>query len=268
MGKRIKGVTLQRQENWYKRHIQSIDNGKYEPFWRVEDVNSSGIKVKTRHFNDHHRVVHLLSMNEMFMYQLIAWDSSIVECYEQYAFPLIETLAIAEKLEVKHPVYVGTSVPIVQTMDFLCIRDDGSQVAFPVKQESWLENVRTIEKLAIQEAYCAIKEIDYQLMSSDFLKTEHNQNLERLSRHALLPSLLHKPFLSWLPNFIGTLALDRHQRVATILEKSAEKTGIPYQRAANFLYHAIYNNLLEFNWLCPLILDAAASDLELYPNDA
>ncbi|MCF7982528.1 MAG: TnsA endonuclease N-terminal domain-containing protein [Pseudomonadales bacterium] len=268
MAKKLRNVSLNRQAKWFANHTESIKSGKYEPFWRVEDIPSSGIKVKIQHFNDDARIVHLLSMNELFMYVLIAYDQSITECYEQYAIPLETSLAIANELEVKHPVYSDSRIPIVQTIDFLCMRDDGSKIAFPVKQESSLVRERTAEKLAIQESFCLLSDIDYQLVSSAELKTMRFQNLERLYRFAKLNPLLMRVFKCWLPNFIGTLSDDPHLPIANILERSASLSGIPYARAAQFLYHAVWNDLLTFNWHCPLLLECAASDLELIPTPA
>lgn len=268
MAKRRKRVSRSLQEKWYQNHIDSIASERYEPFWRVEDVNSYGIKVKVRAFNDYQRVVHLLSINELFMYMLIAWDSEIIECYEQYALPLDDSLEIAKELKIKHPVYSDSRVPIIQTIDFLCIRTDGSKIAFPVKQAGATEHHRTAEKLAIQEGYCSKKGISYQIVTSEELKTEHCQNLNRLYKHSELDSLLIEVFKVWLENFIGILADDRHERAANILEKSAETTGISYERATHFFFYSLWNGLLIFNWSRPLYLEKAASDLEIYSNDA
>ncbi|RTR27018.1 TnsA endonuclease N-terminal domain-containing protein [Shewanella atlantica] len=267
MGKSLKMVTEKRQATWYRKHRKSIDDGCYEPFWRAEDVRSSGIKVKVRHFKDPNRVVHLLSMNEMFMYQLIAWDTSISEVYEQFAIPLEESIAIADQLGVKHPVYLDSRTPIVQTVDFICLQNDQTKKCIAVKQKSWLEDQRTQEKLAIQEGYCLINDYDFQIVSSDELKTNRCQNLEFLFNHANLDQLLIGVFRVWISNFFGTMADDREDRVAHILERSAKLTGIPYRRAAHFFFHAIWVSLLEFNWHRPLLLEASASDLELKPND-
>jgi len=114
MAKNMKRVTVARQEKWFKDHLDSRESGRYRPFLRVEDSKSSGIKVKVRHFSDRNRIVHLLSMNEMFAYQLICWDPGITECYEQYAIPLEDSVPIAIELGVKHPVYSIVD-PIVKT---------------------------------------------------------------------------------------------------------------------------------------------------------
>ena len=218
-------------------------------------------------FENPDRLVHLLSNNEHYMYMLIAWDPSIVRCYEQYALPLKTTLDIANQLGIAHPVYQDTQVPRVQTIDFYCIRDDGSIIAFPVKEASALTNQRTNEKLAIQEAYCRINDIDYQVRTSDLLRSEFTRNLKRIYRHATISPILNKVFKVWYQNFIGSLSADRHNRASTILEQSSYSTGINYQQAAQFLYHAIWVGKLSFNWEIPLTLELPASDLGIRLNE-
>lgn len=268
MGKARKGVTRTLQDKWYTRHRTSIDSGKYEPFWRVEDVKSSGIKVKVRAFNNPRRVVHLLSINELLMYSIIARDNTIVECYEQFALPLEDTLDIATELGVKHPVYPDTRIPIVQTIDFMCTRTNGTRIAFPVKEFDPSSHARTAEKLAIQEGYCAINDIDYQVVTSEELKTRQCENVERIYKHARLDHILKGLFKIWLENFIGCLADDRHERTAHIIERSAEITGVKYQRAVHFFYYALWHCFLIVDWSQPLFLEKAASDLMLHANDA
>jgi len=140
--------------------------------------------------------------------------------------------------------------------------------AFAVKEQSALGKLRVHEKLAIQEAYCALRDIEFEILDSSTLKSQHCENLERLNAHAVLDKCLLGVFEHWLLNFIGVLSEDRHERIAEILEKSAQLTGVPYQRSAYFLYHAIWTTKLTFDWSKPFVLEMAASELELYPNHA
>lgn len=267
MSKKLKMVTSTRQKAWYDHHRASILSGRYEPYWRCQDVRSSGIKVKVPHFKDKYRVIHLLSMNEMFMYQQIAWNKTIHEVYEQYALPLSETTAIAKEIGVQHPAYIDSKTPMVQTLDFYCLDKFGKKLGYAVKEESWLEDYRTHEKLAIQEGWCAINEVEFEIVTSNELKTISSQNLEFLFYHRKLERLLFGVFKSWILNFFGAMTDDRFDRVAHIIEKSAEITGIPFQRAAHFFYHAIWVGLIDFDWHQPLALELCSSELEVAPND-
>ena len=268
MARNLKEVTNKRQQMWYDAHIESIESGCYQPFWRCQDVRSSGIKVKVPHFSDLYRVVHLLSMNEMLMYTQLAWDKSVGEVFEQFGLPLEETIAIAHELDVKHPAYIDSKTPMVQTIDFLCFRKDGTKTGYAVKQASWLDDYRTQEKLTIQEGWCVINEIKFETVSSDELKTIRCQNLEFLFYHRKLDEFLFGAFRTWLSNFFGELSGNRHDRTAHILERSAELTGLEFQRAVQFFYHSIWIGFINFDWHQPLALELPASVLEVMPNDA
>lgn len=230
-------MTFERQQRWFDAHRRSIEHDEiiYEPFWRVEDVRSSGIKTKIAHFSTPHRVMHLLSQNELWMYLSLVHMRYVVEIYEQYAIPLDFSIPIAKQLGVKHPVYVGSKqVPIVQTIDFVSILVDGSRVAHPVKQESDSLRERTMEKLAIQQAYCELEHIDYQLVTSTELRTVKSENLEALFRHRQIPPFLHSLFEIWLTNFIGCLSDDRHCRTSDIIDISSGISGINFSQAVSF----------------------------------
>lgn len=239
----------------------------YEPFWRVEDVRSSGIKTKIAHFSTPGRVMHLLSQNELWMYLDLAQNTDIVETHEQFAIPLDFSLPIAEALGVKHPVYSDSgNVPVIQTIDFVSTRIDGSRVAHPVKQQSDALRERTMEKLAIQEAYCELEYIDYQLMTSTELRTVKSESLEAMYRHRDLKPFLKSAFEVWFSNFLGCLSDDRHERTANILERSALISGVEYQQAASFFYCALWNERLQMDWKKRLKLELPASDLGIYEH--
>ncbi|ABM04806.1 Transposon Tn7 transposition protein A [Psychromonas ingrahamii 37] len=262
-------MDLQRQHNWYVAHRLSLEFEEimYDPFWRVEDVRSSGIKTKIAHFSTPGRVMHLLSQNELWMYLDLAQNSDIVETYEQFAIPLDFSLPIAKELGVKHPVYIGSqNVPIIQTIDFVSIRDDGTRVAHPVKQESDALRERTMEKLAIQEAYCELEYIDYQLTTSTELRTVKSESLEAMYRHRNVNPFLKSAFEVWLSNFLGCLSDDRHDRASNILERSALISGVEYQQAASFFYCALWNDRLQMDWKKRLKLELPASDLGIHEH--
>lgn len=267
MAKRLTRMNAGRQQNWYTKHRLSLDIEEimYEPFWRVEDVRSSGIKAKIAHFSTPERVMHLLSQNELWMYLHLAQNSYIAEIYEQYAIPLDFSIPIAESLGVKHPIYIGSKVPIVQTIDFVSILVDGTQVAHPVKQESDAVRERTMEKLAIQHAYCELEHIDYQLVTSTELRTVKSENFEALFRHRNLEPFLNSAFEVWLTNFFGCLSDNRHARTSQILDNSANFSGVTFQQAASFFYHALWTERVDMNWTKRLKLEMAASELGVHP---
>jgi hypothetical protein len=268
MAKKTKNVTFKCQQKWFDVHQRSLEFEEimYESFWRVEDVKSSGIKTKIAHFSTPGRVMHLLSQNELWMYLDIAQNPDIVETYEQFAIPLEFSLPVAKALEVKHPVYIGSNkVPIVQTIDFVSIRADGTRVAHPVKQKSDALRFRTQEKLAIQEAYCELEHIDYQFVTSTTLRTVKSENLEALFRHRNISPFMCSAFEVWLSNFLGCVSDDRHARVSGILQRTAHASGVDYLQSASFFYYALWNGRLGIDWSQRLKLEMAASEIGVCP---
>lgn len=267
MAKAFHNVSLQLQQKWYDAHSSSIGTEFYEPMWRVEDVKSFGVKAKIKHFKDHCRAVHVLSQNELLMFMLIAWNREIVQCYEQYALPLDETLLIAQKLGVKHPAYPqNPTVPVQQTLDFYCYKNGFDRIGYAVKQHDEIFKARTLEKLAIQEAWCEINNCEFQLVSSDELKRNNVMNLERIYRNRDIPIYLSGLCKAWFTNFCSLLSEDRHERVADIIERAAELTDLDYSQAVHFFHHCLWHLKLCISWEVPLLLELTAEQLGVYPN--
>ncbi len=273
MAKRINGVTSQRQENWYLHHRKSLEEGNtYEPFWRTDDVPSYGVKSKVPHFTDPKRLVHVLSQNELWMYLHLAQNPLVIEVYEQYAIPLEYSLPIAEQIGIKHPVYVGTTVPIVQTIDFIVDMIDVDtreviQKAFPVKQPDDAAKLRTEEKLAIQQVYSEFNDIEYELITSEVLRTNHSINLESLFRYRELSPLLQQVSSRWRNNFFSVLFDNRHDRAAHLIQKSNQTTGVDFLTGVSIFYNSLWQNQIDMDWSRLLKLECAASDLGLSAND-
>lgn len=273
MAKRLKGVTSARQQAWYEEHRESYENESqiYEPFWRTDDIPSFGVKTKISHFKTRHRIVHLLSQNELWMYLHLVRNPLVLDIYEQFAIPLESSLMIAEALEVKHPVYPDTQVPIIQTIDFVVDMlnpDTGEiyQAAFPVKQPEDAMRYRTAEKLALQESYCEIKNVEYELVTSEALRTTQSINLECLYRYRNLSPLLQRVKQRWLNNFIGHLSDQPHDRTAHLIHRSCVSTGLDYLTGVSVFYNALWHKKLNMNWNKYLKLEMAASDLGVCVN--
>lgn len=273
MAKRLTRVTEKRQNNWYQIHRKSIEDDSviYEPFWRTDDISSLGVKTKIPHFKTKNRLVHLLSQNELWMYLHLIRNPLVIEVYEQYALPLEITEALAKHFEIKHPVYPDSRVPIIQTIDFIVdmINPESGEIykaAFPVKQSEDALRIRTTEKLVLQEAFCELEHIDYQLVTSGTLRTVYSENLEALHRHRLISPFLKSTFQCWLSNFFGYLSDNRHECVANIIEQASLITGNDYQMGVTFFYHSLWHKLIHINWNKRLKLEFPASDMGIYSN--
>lgn len=274
MGKLLKKVTHKRQRNWFENHRKSLRPGcTYDPFWRTEDIPSSGVKEKLPYFKNGNRVVHLLSQNEVWMYLHLTRHPLLLSIHEQYAIPLAYSLVVAKRLKVKHPVYIGTRTPIVQTIDFvvdMLNAETGEvyQLAIAVKNEDKQElRIRTEEKLAIQEAYAAVKSMRYQLVTGSEIRTTYSCSLEILYRYRDLSEYLLNLGRSWLANFFGVLSDNRHERVAHLIDLASSSTGCDSKLGISFFYHALWHKRILIDWSQHLKLETPASDLGVMPND-
>ncbi|MEG2329222.1 TnsA endonuclease N-terminal domain-containing protein [Anaerorhabdus sp.] len=152
-------------ENKLKEGFGTGTGKDYKPFIRVRDISSSGT---CSHFVNPYtgRAMELLSQGEMEFALLLLWDLDVIDIREQYPLDLSETLAICNKLDLKHPHNEKTPM----TTDFLVTYKGGIDKAYSLKyaRENIL-NRRSKEKLAIEKLYWNQKGIEWQLVfRSDF----------------------------------------------------------------------------------------------------
>ena len=108
-----------------------------------------------------------------------------------------------------------------------------------------------------------VEDIEYELITSEVLRTVHSQNLDTLYRHRELPVFLERVSKRWLPNFFGALSDDRHARTAHLVERASTATGVNYDTGISIFYNALWHKQISFNWSQYLRLEKAASDLGL-----
>ncbi|SBS28411.1 Transposon Tn7 transposition protein TnsA [Marinomonas aquimarina] len=274
MGKKLKGVTIERQQKWYEEHIQSLKpEYMYTPFWRADDIRSSGVKVKIPHKFTHGRLVHLLSLNELWMYLHLARNPLVVDVYEQFAIPLNFSLGVADDFGIEHPTHDKVSTPAVQTIDFVAelISPETGEIethVIAVKHEE--ENdltFRTEEKLALQKAYAKDQGYIYHLVTGNKLRTVFSVTLEMLYRHRTLPNYLATLSKSWLNNFAGAILDAPHERTAYLIDQASKSTGCNYQLGVQLFYNAMWHKKLVWDFNQYLKLEVAASDLGVHLND-
>ncbi len=122
---------------------------EYKPWITVNDFSSLG-RVHRRLSITSDRVVHLFSDIEEDVFLSFDGRPEVLDIREQFPLPRFETMAIAERLGVRHPMVDG--VPVVMTTDLL-IDKQGHRLALAVKPISALEDRRTLEKLDIEKTY-------------------------------------------------------------------------------------------------------------------
>jgi hypothetical protein len=194
----------------------------YKPWIEVLEVSSKGRSrrvpgIKTG--RDHQ----LLSDVEWKLFLLLEWARNVVDIREQYPLDRELTLEIASMLRIRHPVYPGTKVPVVMTVDFLTTEErDGrrSLAAYNAKTTLEAENVRSMEKLEIQRYYLQGMGIPHHLVFSSEIPAQTVGNLERIRGGAVKQGEL-EPY----PNFFTENA---QRMVADLARRKPNETLAQY----------------------------------------
>ena len=155
----------------------------YKPFLEVRDVPSKGRSHRLPSVV-HGRVVHLLSDLELATFYLFDWSTLMVDIREQFPLNIDDTVALAEKLGIRHPQYKG--ILQVMTTDFLIDMRDGTEnkrFAISVKYSSDLEDKRVIEKQELERQYWESKGIIWFIMTEKEIPAILVKNIRWLLPH-------------------------------------------------------------------------------------
>jgi len=206
----------------------------YRPFLTVRDVPSKG-RVHRRPALTHNRVVHLLSDLELAAFLFFDWHYSVTDIREQYPLNPNATIAIAERLGIKHPAYRG--VLQVMTTDLLVdLSLDGQHLtqAVSVKYSQDLENERTIEKLELERRFWEGEGTKW------FIFTEHEvprlliKNIRWLAPHMHSYNLVESERVHVFESILQVIDANPEKRLPVILGELDEMQDL--KRGSNLQY--------------------------------
>lgn len=172
---------------WSENRIEQLQaegRGKgtganYKPWIHVQDFSSQG--NSRRVFSQKTgRVHHLLSDVEWNLFLLLEHAHTVIDIREQFPLPRDETLSIAAKKSIKHPIYPGTKVPTVMTCDFVATSNrNGRKVldAFSCKRTDAADDLRVLEKLEIERTYFSDLDVPHHLVFHSELPKNKINNL-------------------------------------------------------------------------------------------
>ena len=207
MGKTRVRTTVKTQKKWIKDFQNKEAEGNYEPYFRTQDITSSGIKARFPCPRTPGRVYHLLSQNETNTLITLLHDPMVIDIKEQYAVTdLPKTKAIARALGINHPKHVWSATDSVITFDFLCKKKFGPDKALSVKPARLLTDPRTEQKLALEQAIAECMEIEYEIVTDEKRDSEEVRNIFRFLRGANLPDHLVYLYSDWKSHFKRLLA--------------------------------------------------------------
>jgi hypothetical protein len=150
----------------------------YKPWLTISDVSSSG-RVHRVFWSVTGREHHLLSDNEFYAF-LIHWRAGADDICEQFPLDRRETMEIAARLGIRHPIDPISRAVWVITTDLVVTHGTPrgpALSAYAVKETKDLGNPRVLEKLEIERCYWSRRNIPWSLMTSDDLKTNFTRNL-------------------------------------------------------------------------------------------
>ena len=262
-----KNSRLRPQERIDRRVKSGVGQGfreSYVPWIKIWSFASRGAShivpgVKV------HRAHHLLSTGEYDYHTILEHDQSVIDIREQY--PLLkqaETQAIASSINVRHPVYPGTHVPLVLTTDFLITQIDNQGkerlVARSLKYKNEIESASTLksnrmlEKLEIERRYWAARDIEWKLVFHENLSQIRIKNLQVLRSYAVIsPDLATEKNILNLIEFISAADTDVVP-LKPLLERAARSVFIKYMGVKCLFFHLIWTGRLEVDLTSDIIV--------------
>ncbi|PWG63361.1 TnsA endonuclease N-terminal domain-containing protein [Spiribacter halobius] len=262
--KRMRGATPARRDRWVEKWRRADAEGRYEPFLNTQDVRSNGTRGRIPSLLCPGRIYHLMSHSESLYVCRLERDPRVVAIREQYPLlPVVVTVDIADRLEIRHPRYPASSTYIVMTSDFLVDRVDGGQEVHSVKAAYALEKPRTREKLLVEETYWRDRGIGWRLITDLEIRTQENGTLLLLHGFAQLRQELVPHRDAWLWELGCAIDSRPYLRVAELIDRACEQTGLEYRDGVHILYHALWWRLADMAFEHPLRLEHSAEELEL-----
>jgi hypothetical protein len=175
----------------------SGERENYIPWIYVHELASLGVSHNPLGLTVD-RLYHLFSNGEEQWFTILDWLGKYKDIREQYPLlPHEETIEIAQMLGIPHPIDPRTNYPIVITTDFLLTVDmdyafsyealsfkySESQATEKKKQENTLEDIRTLEKLAIEREYYRRRSIRWRIGTEREIPSNLYENLKMARRH-------------------------------------------------------------------------------------
>jgi hypothetical protein len=158
----------------------------YIPYLLIHDVPSIGLASRVWGWKTN-RVHHLLSRLELKFFYTLEWRPDVYDIREQFPLDRNETLAIADRLGVRHPRDPKTKDYIVMTSDFVITNKKGfvaEEQIRAVKYKKDLDNARIKEKLEIEHIYWQeIRGLNWAVVTEEDVDVNVAANVEWLHGH-------------------------------------------------------------------------------------
>lgn len=266
-GRKRKDVTLKDIDRWIRQGYGSGERESYKPWLRIQDVPSRGLSVLVPGISVC-RGYHLLSKLEFRHFLFFDFSGRYSDIQEQRPlFPIATTLSIADRLNIRHPVYRGRwATPVVLTTDFVLkprVPNGGKRV-IPVESKYKSEFApskklrRTLEKLELKRCYWKEKwNADLVIATEDLVPDNVFYNLRVLNQVANPKTPLRAN--ADRAAFLDALATTpwRDVSLGNLLSVVGRKTGYTGPEALELFKHFVWHHWIEIDLHTKLDLRAA-----------
>jgi len=187
-------------------------------------------------------------------FYLLEWSSQVMDICEQYPLlPIDETLAIAQSLGIKHPVFGRAKRPIVLVTDYLLTvrRDDTTvQHARALASAASLDDTRELELLEIERQYWEARGVDWGIVTEHEISLTFANNADFLHYHMLhdLSSFLSEDYLKILPALVALLTRLVQQETARPLNHLTSLCDAQLGCAPGTSLTVVYHLLATCQW--------------------
>lgn len=217
----------------------------YVPSLTVRDVPSRGKCSRITGITAP-RVYHLLSGIELDTFFVLDWSPVVMDIQDQYELPLNETLTIAERLGIKHPVDPKTKEFKPITTDFRIVARQSNYSyglrAISIKPANELEILRVQEKQEIERIWWTAHDIPWCLVSDLELQKLENQAFNIGWFHDAFILDLHTNVTQWVDRVEEYLfqRLSHSDRPLNLLTSEADTAiGLPVGTSLTIARHLI-----------------------------
>ena len=228
----------------------------YKPWLRIHDVGSIGISTRIKGWTTL-RAHHLLSRLETSYFFVLDWSKKISDIREQFPLlPIEETIAIADRLGVRHPTDPQTQCPAVMTTDFRLTVVEGMKerdVARTVKPSTDLASTRVVEKFAIEREFWKVRNVDWGIISEDPVTEIIADNVRWLHNFYDLPAdlSLAENGLEQIENFLIPL-ISSETPLSRATSECDDRLGLAPGTALSAVRHIIATRRWVVDMKCPI----------------
>jgi hypothetical protein len=180
MGRGPKLMTEKIIAQWVAEGRGKGDGPNYLPWLTVFDFTSLG-RIERTYSEKFGRTIHLMADVESNTFYALEWMERVTDLKEEYPLDRDITQEIAKALNIRHPYYPRTHVPMVMTVDFLVTEKNNgktSYVGYDCKRTEYAEDACAIGYLQIVRTYLAGMDIPHRLVFHSKLPTQKIKSIQ------------------------------------------------------------------------------------------